>query len=83
MNEPVLGRTDLFIAARQLIVIGVPIGSSRASRTMSALRSRMQPCETAPGMRSGRSVPWMPTYPPPGQSVSVAERALVPSAIGP
>jgi hypothetical protein len=50
---------------------------------MSALRSRMQPCETAPGIRSGRSVPWMPTYPPPGQSVSVSERALVPSATGP
>ena len=62
---------------------GVPIGSSRASRTMSALRSRMQPWETSPGIRSGRLVPWMPTYPPPGQSVSVAERALVPSAIGP
>ena len=50
---------------------------------MSALRSRMQPCETAPGIRSGRSVPWMPMKPPAGQSVSVAERALVPNATGP
>ena len=50
---------------------------------MSALRIRMQPCDTAPGIRSGSFVPWMPTYPPPGQSVSVVDRALVPRAIGP
>ena len=50
---------------------------------MSALRMRMQPCETRPGSSSGRSVPWIPTKPPAGQSVSVAERALVPNATGP
>ena len=50
---------------------------------MSALRIRMQPCEIRPGISSGRSVPWMPTKPPPGQSVSMAERALVPKATGP
>ena len=65
------------------IVTGVPTGMSFASRRMSALRRRMQPCETRPGMSSGRSVPWIPTKPPAGQSVSVGERALVPKATGP
>ena len=50
---------------------------------MSALRSLMQPCETRPGMSDGWFVPWMPTKPPAGQSVSVGERALVPKATGP
>ncbi len=50
---------------------------------MSALRSRMQPCEMRPGMRAGWLVPWIPTKPPAGQSVSVGERALVPKASGP
>ena len=44
---------------------------------------RMQPCETRPGRRCGWFVPWMPMKPPPGQSVSTGERALVPKAIGP
>ena len=65
------------------MLTGVPIGIRRASRSTSALRIRMQPWLTRPGSRSGRSVPWMPTKPPPGQSVSVAERALVPNATGP
>ena len=39
---------------------------------MSALRMRMHPCEMRPGMSSGRSVPWMPTKPPAGQSVRAA-----------
>ena len=65
------------------IRIGVPTGISCARRRIAALRSRMQPCETRPGIRSGRSVPWMPMKPPPGQSVSVADRALVPNATGP
>src|SRR3954454_22818093 len=56
---------------------------SRARRRMSALRRRMQPWETRAGTRSGRSVPWSPTKPPAGQSVSVGEVALVPKAIGP
>ena len=46
--------------------IGVPIGISRARRRMSALRMRMQPWLTRPGIRSGRSVPWMPTKPAAG-----------------
>ena len=50
---------------------------------MSALRIRMQPCETRPGMQIRRSVPWMPMKPPAGQSVRSAERALVPNATGP
>ena len=65
------------------IVRGVPTGISRSSPRMSALRMRMHPWETRPGSRSGRSVPWMPTYPPAGQSVSVGDRALVPKATGP
>ena len=43
----------------------------------------MQPCETRPGRICGWFVPWIPTYPPPGQSVSTGERALVPNASGP
>ena len=62
---------------------GVPTGISRASARMSALRIRMQPCDTRPGTRSGRSVPWMPTKPPAGQSVAAGDRALVPNATGP
>ena len=50
---------------------------------MSRLRMRMQPWETRPGSRPGRSVPWMPMNPPAGQSVSRVERALVPNASGP
>jgi hypothetical protein len=42
---------------------------------MSALRIRMQPWLTRPGISSGRSVPWIPMNPPPGQSVRRAERA--------
>ena len=38
-----------------------------------------QPCEGRPGISHGLSVPWMPTTPPPGQSVST-EYALVPNA---
>ena len=54
------------------IVSGVPTGMSRPSRRMSGLRRRMQPWETLPGTRSGRSVPWIPTTPPPGQSLTEA-----------
>jgi hypothetical protein len=65
------------------MVTGVPTGIRRASSRMSGLRIRMQPCEMRPGTRSGRSVPWIPTKPPAGQSVAVGERALVPNATGP
>ena len=70
-------------AAHQRMVSGVPTGSSRASRRMSWLRIRMHPCETRPGRSSGRFVPWIPTKPPAGQSVSTSDRALVPNATGP
>ena len=69
--------------ARQRIVSGVPTGISRASFRIAAFCIRMQPCETRPGRICGSFVPWTPTKPPPGQSVSVGERALVPNAIGP
>ena len=44
---------------------------------------RMQPCDTRPGRISGRLVPWIPMKPPPGQSVSVADLAVVPNASAP
>ena len=69
--------------AAHLIVSGVPTGMRAASRRIWALGIRMQPCEIRPGISSGSSVPWMPTNPPPGQSVSVVERAVVPNARGP
>ena len=69
--------------AGSTILTGVPTGMMRARRTMSRLRMRMQPCDTRPGTRSGRSVPWMPMKPPAGQSVSVGDVALVPKATGP
>jgi hypothetical protein len=63
----------------QRIVIGVPTGIIRARRTMSSFRNRMHPWETRPGRSSGRFVPWIPTKPPPGQSVTYGERTLVPN----
>ncbi len=56
-------------------VTGVPSGISRSSRRMSMFRNRMQPCEIRPGISEGRFVPWIPTKPPAGQSVT-AERAF-------
>ena len=50
---------------------------------MSALRTRMQPCDGRPGISSGWSVPWMPTTPPLGQSDSVGAYAEVPIACVP
>jgi hypothetical protein len=61
----------------------VPTGISRASFKIDAFGMRKQPWETWPGRIPGSFVPWTPTKPPPGQSVSVAERALVPNATGP
>ena len=65
------------------MVSGVPTDISRASFRIDSFGMRMQPCETGPGRICGSFVPWTPTKPPPGQSVSVVERALVPNAIGP
>jgi hypothetical protein len=54
---------------RYLIRRGVPTGNSLPSASMFAFRTRMQPFEIRPGISSGWLVPWMPTCPPPGQSV--------------
>ena len=56
---------------------------SRASRLIFQFGTRTQPWEGRPGISPGSSVPWMPITPPPGQSVSVVEYALVPNADGP
>ena len=39
---------------------------------------RTQPCETRPGRICGAFVPWIPTKPPPGQSVSVVRPRVEP-----
>ena len=67
----------------QRIRTGVPIGMSRASRTIAPFGTRTQPWEGRPGISPGWSVPWMPMTPPPGQPVSWSEYALVPNAHGP
>ena len=46
------------------------LGASRFSSSAAAFETRMHPCETAWPSRSGRGVPWMPTTPPPGHSLS-------------
>ena len=43
------------------------------SRRMLAFFIRMQPCDGRPGIRFGWFVPWIPTTPPPGQSLSFVE----------
>jgi hypothetical protein len=53
----------------------------RSQRT-SSLWSRMHPCDTAWPRSHGHGVPWTPTTPPPGQSVSF-EYALVSKANAP
>ena len=65
------------------MVRGVPTGISRFSVRTAAFGIRMHPCETRPGRMFGSFVPWIPMYPPPGQSVKTPERALVPKAAGP
>ncbi len=56
------------------IATGVPARTSRASRTTSALRMRMQPWLARVPISSGRLVPWMATRPsPPANSLSVSE----------
>ena len=52
------------------IVTGVPTGISLPSVRIAEFLNRMQPCEICPGIRLGRSVPWMPMNPPAGQPVS-------------
>lgn len=48
---------------------GVPRPSLRPRAMTRGLGRRTQPFEMRPGIRPGWSVPWMPTCPPPGQSV--------------
>ena len=48
---------------------GVPSPRRRPRATTRGLGNRTQPFEMRPGIRPGWSVPWMPTCPPPGQSV--------------
>ena len=52
------------------IVIGVPSGTSRFSTSAASFDIRTQPWETACPSSCGALVPWMPTTPPPGHSVS-------------
>ena len=54
------GRCEEGATTNHRIVSGVPIGSSFASFRISSFRIRMHPCETRPGSREGRFVPWMP-----------------------
>ena len=61
----------------------MPIGISFASLLIFAFGTRTQPCDGRPGISSGWLVPWIPTTPPPGQSVSLSEYADVPNAQGP
>ena len=65
------------------MLTGVPSGISRKSLRIAGFRMRTQPCETRPGRICGSFVPWIPTKPPPGQSVSVFDLALSPNARGP
>src|SRR5438874_1538514 len=57
-----------------------PPTTQQPVRVLSPLRKRMQPCEGRPGISCGSSVPWIPTTPPPGHSLSVGAYALVPTA---
>ena len=66
-----------------MIVSGVPRGISRDSRTIVAVHHPDAAVRDRAGKDLGRFVPWMPMKPPPGQSVSTAERAFVPNATGP
>ena len=52
------------------ILIGVPTGTSSFSRRIASFATRTQPCETACPSSDGVFVPWMPTMPPPGHSLS-------------
>src|SRR5919108_2312840 len=65
------------------IVTGVPTCIRRSSLRICRFGSRTQPCETRPGRISGWLVPWIPMKPPPGQSVSTADRPFVPKARSP
>src|SRR5205807_2224332 len=53
-----------------LIQIGVPSGASDFIFAAVWFETRTQPCETAWPSSCGRLVPWIPTTPPPGHSVS-------------
>ena len=65
------------------MVIGVPTCDQLVELQDVGVLMRTQPCEIRPGISPGRLVPWTPTMPPPGQSVSVGDVALVMNASGP
>ena len=52
------------------ILIGVPTGTSSFRRRIASFATRTQPCETACPSSEGVFVPWIPTMPPPGHSLS-------------
>ena len=52
------------------ILIGVPTGTSSLRRRIASFATRMHPCETACPSSDGVFVPWIPTMPPPGHSLS-------------
>ena len=70
------------LASQRTTSIGVPSGASRARRRATTFETRTQPCDTAWPRSAGLSVPWMPTIPSSGQSVS-RDEALVSSAYAP
>jgi hypothetical protein len=51
---------------------GVPSRTNRLSTSIAVFPTRMQPWETARPRSHGMLVPWIPTTPPPGQSLSGA-----------
>ena len=57
-------------AVYALILIGVPTGTRSLRRRIASFATRMQPCETACPSSEGVFVPWIPTMPPPGHSLS-------------
>ena len=52
------------------ILIGVPTGTRSLRRRIASFATRMHPCETAWPSSDGVFVPWIPTMPPPGHSLS-------------
>ena len=72
LGLPRRGRPAGLPASRRyfLIKIGVPSGASDFNLLAVAFETRTHPCETALPSSCGRLVPWMPTTPPPGHSVS-------------
>jgi hypothetical protein len=58
-------RSTKRVAPYARIRTGVPSGNRRASRSITSLRTRMQPCETSAPSARGAFVPWIPIWPSP------------------